>query len=112
MPVLDKWITEKSHDPIYRYGKQQINYRIDPSAMEEDLGDDAIKAATYGVKNLKYLMKNLNNWIGDEDKDFRFRENIYNEVIYQYFRYIESCDFQYRWYLFERALCTGCTSEL
>ncbi|KIO46083.1 zinc-dependent metalloprotease [Sanguibacteroides justesenii] len=88
VPVLDKWITEKSHDPIYRYGKQQINYRIDPSAMEEDLGDDAIKAATYGVKNLKYLMKNLNNWIGDEDKDFRFRENIYNEVIYQYFRYI------------------------
>lgn len=86
--TLDKWITEKSNDPIYRYGKQQIYYRIDPSAMEEDLGDDAMKAATYGVNNLKYLLKNLNEWVGDEDKDFRFRENIYNEAIYQYVRYL------------------------
>lgn len=88
VPTLDKWITEKSDNPVYRYGKQQIRYRIDPSSMEEDLGDDAIKAATYGVSNLKYLLKNLNEWVGEEDKDFRFRENIYNEVIYQYVRYI------------------------
>ena len=88
VPTLDKWITEKSNDPVYRYGKQQIYYRIDPSSMEEDLGDDAVKAATYGVNNLKYLLSHLNEWVGEDDKDFRFRENIYNEVIYQYVRYI------------------------
>lgn len=40
LPILREWITEKSGDPIYRYGKQQIFSRFDPSSVEEDLGDD------------------------------------------------------------------------
>lgn len=88
VPVLDKWITEKSGDPVYRYGKQQIYYRWDPSSLEEDLSDDAVQAAAYGVSNLKYLLKHLNEWVGAEDKDYRFRETIYNESIYQYVRYL------------------------
>lgn len=38
LPILREWITEKSGDPIYRYGKQQIFSRFDPSSVEEDLG--------------------------------------------------------------------------
>ena len=53
IPTLSRWITEKSGNPVYRYGKQQISSRLDPSSVEEDLGDDAVKSATYGVKNLK-----------------------------------------------------------
>lgn len=30
--------TEKAGDPRYRYGRQQIYSRYDPSAIEEDLG--------------------------------------------------------------------------
>ncbi len=86
--VLDRWITEKSGDPVYRYGKQQIGLRIDPSSVEEDLGDDAVKAAAYGVKNLKYIMKHLDEWTNGEDKDYAFRQRIYNEIVYQYFRYL------------------------
>lgn len=86
--TLDRWIGEKAGDPIYRYGMQQMGGRIDPSAFEEDLGDDAMKAATYGVKNLKYILANLNEWVGAEDKDYSFRQNIYNEIVYQYFRYL------------------------
>ena len=56
---------EKAGDPIYRYGKQQIASRYDPSAIEEDLGDDPIKAGSYGISNLKYILKNLNTWIED-----------------------------------------------
>lgn len=86
--VLDRWITEKSGDPVYRYGKQQIELRIDPSSVEEDLGNDAARAAAYGVKNLKYIMKHLDEWARDEDKDYAFRQRIYNEIVYQYFRYL------------------------
>ena len=40
--TLNRWITEKSGDPVYRYGKQQIFSRFDPSSVEADLGDDAM----------------------------------------------------------------------
>lgn len=90
VPTLDRWISEKSGDPIYRYGKQQFSYRIDPSSCEEDLGDDAMKASDYGIRNLKYLLNHLNEWVADEDKDFTFRETMYNEVIYQYLRYMNN----------------------
>lgn len=63
--VLEGWVDEKAGDPIYRYGKQQIASRYDPSAIEEDLGDDPIKAGSYGISNLKYILKNLNTWIED-----------------------------------------------
>ncbi len=88
VPVLDRWISEKSGDPVYRYGKQQFMWRIDPSCYEEDLGDDAIQAATYGVKNLKYILGNLNQWLGGEDRDYAFRKQMYNEILYQYLRYM------------------------
>lgn len=88
VPVLDRWISEKSGDPIYRYGKQQLRGHLDPTSFEEDLGDDAVKAAGYGVKNLKYILENLNTWVGEEDRDYAFRKQMYNEVLYQYMRYI------------------------
>ena len=87
VPVLDKWIGEKAGDPIYRYGKQQIMARYDPSALEEDLGDDAIKSANYGIKNLKYIMQNLNSWVDKEDVDYRFRTQTYYSLLNQYRTY-------------------------
>ena len=86
--VLDSWIGERSGDPVYRYGKQQIYAYHDPSSFEEDLGDDAIKSATYGVKNLQHLLANLHDWTRDDDPDFSFRERVYNEVVNQYVRYL------------------------
>ena len=53
VPTLSKWISEKSGNLAYRYGKQQFRTRLDPSSVEEDLGDDAMKAGVYGIKNFK-----------------------------------------------------------
>lgn len=86
--VLNRWITETSGNPVYRYGKQQINGKLDPSSLEEDLGDDAVKSATYGIRNLKYVLANMNDWVGEDDPDYTFRQNMYNEIIYQYVRYV------------------------
>ena len=90
VPTLSKWISEKSGNLAYRYGKQQFRTRLDPSSIEEDLGDDAMKAGVYGIKNLKIILANLNGWVGKDDPDYRFRLNMYNEVIYQYFRYLNN----------------------
>ncbi len=88
IPVLDKWISEKSGDVKYRYGKQQFSRRFDPSSVEEDLGDDPVKASEYGRRNLQYLLKHMNEWVADKDKDFEFRKAVYDEIVYAYVRYL------------------------
>ncbi|MEY8591013.1 zinc-dependent metalloprotease [Butyricimonas hominis] len=85
--IAQKWIDEKAGDPLYRYGRQQLMLRIDPSALEEDLGDDPLKASTYGIKNLKYILSHLNEWIED-DVDYTHRIQLYSAIQSQYMRYL------------------------
>ena len=85
--ILESWVDEKAGDPRYRYGRQQIYSRYDPSAIEEDLGDDPMKAGEYGIKNLKYILSNLGEWVND-DADFTHREELYKQLANQYYRYI------------------------
>ena len=92
LPVLEKWISEKMPDPMYRYGKQQIYSSYDPSSQTEDLGDDQVKATRYVFNNLKYILANMNDWLKDEDKDLAFRKKMAFSVIniqfYWYFRHV------------------------
>ena len=69
-----------------RYGRQQGEI-LDPRSQSEDLGDDAVKASEYGVKNLKYVLENLESWLED-DKDFSYRRGVYEWVMMQYLGYI------------------------
>ncbi len=85
--IASAWIKEAQANPILRYGKQQSGV-IDPRSQSEDLGDNAMKASAYGVKNLKYVLSNLNDWVED-DYDFSYRQEIYTGVIYQYLTYIQ-----------------------
>ena len=87
--IVEKWVDEKAGDPIYRYGRQQIQVRYDPSAIEEDLGDDPVKASDYGVKNLKYILSNLKGWIND-DADYSHRQTLYGQIMNQYYRYLRN----------------------
>jgi hypothetical protein len=87
--TLDEWILSKKGDPVYRYGRQGNNY--DPTTQSEDLGDDAMKASDYGIKNLKRIMPNLMGWTAEEDKPFKGYEDLsemYGQVIGQYNRYM------------------------
>ena len=89
VPILEKWLDEKAGDPRYRYGKQQVSARFDPSALEEDLGDDPVKAGEYGIQNLKYIMSHLNEWLGD-DPDGQHRQVMYQTIGNQYYRYLKN----------------------
>ena len=89
--VLKQWVDEKAGDKKYRYGRQQVIYRYDPSAIEEDLGDDPVKASDYGVNNLKYILSHFNEWTPDsEDPDGRLREARYEALSKQYNRYLRA----------------------
>ena len=88
-PIVEQWVDEYAGDPIYRYGRQQIQSRYDPSAIEEDLGDDPMKASEYGVKNLKYILSNLQGWIND-DPDYSHRQALYGQIMTQYYRYLRN----------------------
>lgn len=88
-PTLDKWILAKQGDPVYRFGRQGNNY--DPSSQSEDLGDDAMKASDYGIKNLKVILPNLMKWTAEADKPFKDYSDLnemYGQVIGQYNRYM------------------------
>ena len=87
IPVLESWLDEKAGDPCYRYGRQQLLERYDPSAIEEDLGDDPMKAGDYGIRNLKYILAHLDEWISD-DPDGSHKQQLVEQLMEQYYRYI------------------------
>lgn len=85
--TTSQWIHEASSDPLYRYGKQQSTV-IDPRSQNEDLGDDAVKASEYGVKNLRYILASLDSWVGEDDPDYSFRQTAFDAIKEQYLYYL------------------------
>ena len=83
--TLDKWILDHADDPMYRFGQQNS---IDPSAQTEDLGDDAIKASDYGIKNLKRIVPNLIKWTSKDGETYDDLEEMYGHVVSQFNRYM------------------------
>lgn len=84
--TLNQWIIEKADNPVYFYGRQTFN-PIDPRAQSEDLGNDAVKASTYGVANLKRIIPNLIQWTAENGKDYDDLEELYGQVLVQWNRY-------------------------
>ncbi len=86
--TLNKWIIEKANDPIYRFGHQQAGNVIDPSSQTEDLGDDAIKASTYGIKNLQRILPRLEQWTTEDGEDYKELKTMYGQLMGQFNRYM------------------------
>jgi hypothetical protein len=86
---LCKLIEKHAHDLRYRYGLQQDNPILDPSSLTEDLGDDPIKAGDYGMKNLKFIISHLGEWIKDDESSER-KGSLYREALSQAYRYVNN----------------------
>ena len=84
--TLNNWILEKANDPIYKFGRQSS--RFDPQSQTEGIGDNPIKASTYGIKNLKYVAANLPSWTSDQTNNYRDLEELYGELLSVYSRYV------------------------
>ncbi len=87
-PILNQWILDHADDPMYHFGHQQVGDVHDPSAQTEDIGDDAIKASTYGIANLKRIVPNLMDWTTEEGQDYDDLGTMYGQVISQFRRYM------------------------
>ena len=84
--TLDSWIMEKAGDAKYVFGRQRS--RFDPTSQTEDIGNDAIKASNYALKNLKYVAQNLPQWTSSQTNDYDDLEELYGEMLGCYNRYI------------------------
>ncbi|BDS13951.1 zinc-dependent metalloprotease [Aureispira anguillae] len=85
--TLNQWIKEKANDPAYRFGAQQWRI-IDPSSQTEDLGDDAVKASSLGIKNLKRILPQLLEWSAEDGKDYSDLKELYGQIFGQLNRYM------------------------
>ena len=83
--TLNEWIKEKADDPVYRYGTSR---QYDPSSPSEALGDDPVRASEYGIANLKRIVPNLREWTYQEGEDYSQLQELYNQVLGQWNRYM------------------------
>lgn len=60
----------------------------DPRSQSEDLGDDAMKASDYGIKNLKRVVANLIEWTYEPADQYDNLAELHKEVVKQYGRYL------------------------
>ena len=86
--TLDSWILKYAGDPMYRFGHQQAGDVVDPSSQTEDLGDDAMLASEYGIKNLKRIVPNLIKWTTKNGEGYDDLDEMYGHVISQFNRYM------------------------
>lgn len=77
------WAQITETDMMLRFGAQQWA-TVDPTSQMEDLGDDAIKAGTYGVANVKRVMGYLFDATYEAGKDFSLLSDSYDDVLGQW----------------------------
>lgn len=83
---LNTLIAKHQNDPVYFYGEQQGEV-IDPRSQSEDLGNDAVKASEYGLKNLKRVVDNILSWTYDKDQPYYETGKLYIGAIGQWQMY-------------------------
>lgn len=83
--LLNEWVKKSYGNPRLRF----IHFNsTDPRAQSEDLGNNAVRAGSYGISNLKRILPELPKWMSVEGENFEKLDNIYDEVINQYSRYM------------------------
>jgi len=60
----------------------------DPRSQTEDLGDDAIAASDYGIKNLKRVVPNLVKWTYEPGDLYGNLSDMHKSVVRQFSRYL------------------------
>lgn len=85
--ALQKIVTDslKSNHRLW-FGSETEPF--DARCEAEDLGDDAVKAGTYGMKNLKRILPQLPQWVNRPNDDYQDLLETYQEALAQYGRYL------------------------
>lgn len=67
--------------------QQSMRTAIDPRAQSEDLGNNAVKASEYGLKNLHRIMPQILEWTAEDGASYLEAGKLLNAVIGQWYRY-------------------------
>lgn len=84
-------LIDNHNTDIYRYSEAQDSREaIDPRALSEDLGDDPVKSARYGIANLKRIVPNIIEWTttGRRGQDYDEASRLYYAAVSQWDRYV------------------------
>jgi hypothetical protein len=84
--MMSKLATDSLKNPRLWFGGEGQNF--DPRAQTEDLGDNAMKASDYGIKNLKRILPNLPEWTREEADEYDNLQEMYENLVQQYARYM------------------------
>ena len=84
--ILNSWTKEAYQQARLRFGTELNPY--DPRYQSEDLGDNAMKASAYGILNLQRILPNLKEWSREDGQSYKELEELYNNVVAQYRRYM------------------------
>lgn len=82
-PFLNKLIIDSLAKNKHLYFGSEFNFS-DPRDQSEDLGDDAIAAGKYGIKNLQRILPQLKEWTKVPNEGYDNLKAMYEEVIKQY----------------------------
>ena len=86
VPMLQKMVTERLKNKRLWFGTEQNP--DDPRSQSEDLGNDAMKAGMYGIKNLQRIVPNLISWTKQPNETYEGLDEMYNQVQSQFGRYM------------------------
>ncbi|MVN23400.1 zinc-dependent metalloprotease [Mucilaginibacter arboris] len=84
--ALNKVTVERLKDRRLFFGTESNS--DDPHSQSEDLSDNAMKASTYGIKNLQRIIVNLPEWTSEKNEGYDNLENMYNQLTAQFGRYM------------------------
>lgn len=86
IPFLNGWIMEKAKDKRNWFGSEFSSE--DPRIQTEDLGDNAMKAGEYGIRNLQRIVPRLIQWTYEPNEGYRNLRQVYSGVITQFHYYL------------------------
>lgn len=86
--ITQAWIVKHTtENPRLWFGNGETQ-KFDPRCQTEDLGDNAVKAGTYGIKNLQRILPHLVEWNKEPDGIRQGASDMYDAVKDQYMRYL------------------------
>lgn len=83
---LNEWTKEAYKNRRLWFGTEISPY--DPRYQTEDLGDNAMRASEYGIKNLKRIVPAITDWSKENGEAYKELDEIYNSAVGQYRRYM------------------------
>lgn len=86
VPILNKMTIESAKNRRLWFGTE--TNPDDPHSQNEDLSDNAMKASTYGIKNLKVILTNLPEWTKEPADGYDNLSNMYGQLTTQFGRYM------------------------